>query len=99
MSSIVNLHCHLTQGISTYSVYYIHYLCSCDFILTVKNLDQTYTKLMRLKFNMLVLMIDDDLHGYETQPVFTLSEKKYPDIQTAEKKPGFLTEEKKDGLP
>ena len=65
VSSIVNLHCHLTQGISNYCVYYIHYLCSCDCILTVKNLDQTYTKSMKLKFNMLVLMIDDDYHGYE----------------------------------
>ena len=30
-SSIVNLQCHLIQGIHTYRVIYQHYLSSCDF--------------------------------------------------------------------
>ena len=100
MSSIVNLHCHLTQGISNYCVYYIHYLCSCDCILTVKNLDQTYTKSMKLKFNMLVLMIDDDYHGYEKKNLCSLCpEKNILTFKLLKKEPGFLTEEKKkDGL-
>ena len=50
---------------------------------------------MKLKFNMLVLMIDDDYHGYEKKPVFTLSGKKYPDIQTAEKRAWFSDRRKK----
>ena len=45
------------------------------FILTVKNTDQVYTNLMKLKFNMHVLTIEDDLYSYLKQVAFTLSEK------------------------
>ena len=51
---------------------------------------------MKLKFNMLVLMIDDDLHGYEEKNLCSLCPKKnILTFKLLKKEPGFLTEENK----
>ena len=50
----------------TYDAVYIYIIpLVMTFTLTRKNTDQAYTELMKLKFNMHVSTIDEDLYGYQ----------------------------------
>ena len=65
----------------------------------MKNTDQAYIKLMKLKFNMHVLRIEDDLYGYPKKTCFHFVRKKYLVFQPAEKIPWFSGRIKQiDGL-
>ena len=85
-------YCKLTMSFNTWyehlsCIIYLHYLSSCEELLTVKITDQAYASLMKLKFIMHVLRIDDDLHGYQrkTTTCFHFVRKKISWLSTCRK--------------
>ena len=81
-------------------IIYLHYLSSCEELLTVKITDQACATLMKLKFIMHVLRIDDDLYGHQKKDnLLSLFPKK--DILASDllkKIAWFSDRRKKDGL-
>ena len=69
------------------------------FTVTRKNTEQAHTELMKLKFNMHVSTIDEDLYGYKKKLLSICPKKKNPGSQHAEKNSlVFWQKKKKVGL-
>ena len=69
--------------------------------MTLKNTDQASAKLIRLKFNMLVLTIQDNLvglYGYQKKIAFTLFKKDHLGFKPTEKVTWFSDRRNKDSL-
>ena len=78
------------------------YLLFTSLVMALKNTDQASAELIRLKFNMLVLTIQDDLVGLYSYPrkklAFTLSKKNYLGSKPTEKITWFSGRRNRDGL-